>query len=178
MRRSVSSSSRSRITRRVGLAGPRLTAKERVPVEAAGVRQAEHTGGQREFTKPRLRAASLAVLEPRLHVRPRGDTNQDVVERCWLTFEDDALAACVPDQDLRPVLRGAQSGRQHQFCAQLVEFEGQNLTKARSAVTIQNDIAAYMNASRCAHRKSFQPPEHIRPWDFAESPRRVILGVR
>jgi hypothetical protein len=115
-----------------------------VPVEAAGVRQAGHTGGQREFAKLQLRVAPLAVPVPRLHVRPRGDTNQDVVERCWITFEDGALAACIPDQDLRPVLRGAHSGRQHQFCAQMVEFEGENLTKARSAVTIQYDISAYL----------------------------------
>ena len=78
-----------------------------MPVEAASVRQAGHAGGQRELAEPQLRVTPLAVLEPRLHVRPRGCTNQGVVERCRAAFEDGAFAACVPDLDLRPVLFGA-----------------------------------------------------------------------
>ncbi len=79
-----------------------------------------------------------------MHVRPRGDANEGVVERCRITVENGPLAACVPDHHLRPVLRGARSARQHQFRAQLIEFEGENLAKSRIAVIIQDDIAAYL----------------------------------
>ena len=77
-----------------------------MPVEAASVRQAGHAGRQRELAKMQLRVAPLAVLEPRLHLRSRGDTNQRIMKRRRVAFEDRAFAACVPDLDLRPVLRG------------------------------------------------------------------------
>ena len=65
------------------------------------------------------------------------------MERCRVAVEDRAFAACVPDLDLRPVLRGAPGASpRHQFCAQPVEFEGEDLAKARNAVTIQDNIAA------------------------------------
>ena len=80
-----------------------------------------------------------------MHVRARGDTNHGVVERCRVAVEDRAFAARVPDLDLRPVLWGTPGASlQRQFCAQLIEFEGEHLAKARGAVTIQHDIAAYL----------------------------------
>jgi hypothetical protein len=114
-----------------------------VPVEAAGVRQAGHTGGQCELAQRQVRVAPSTALEPGLHLRPGGDTNQRVVERCRVAFQDGALAARVPDLDLRPILRETPgASRQRQFCAQLIELEGEDLTKARNAVALQHDISA------------------------------------
>ena len=64
-----------------------------MPVEVAGVRQAGHTGRQRKLAQRQFRVAPPAALEPRLHLRPGGDTNQRIVERCRVAFEDGAFAA-------------------------------------------------------------------------------------
>jgi hypothetical protein len=84
------------------------------------------------------------VLKERLHVCPRGHANRGVVERRRIAFEDGALAACVPNLDLRPVLCGARRSRQRQLCAQLIEFNSEHLAQARRAVSVQYDIAAYL----------------------------------
>ena len=114
-----------------------------MPVEAAGVRQAGHTGGQRKLAQRQFRVAPPAALEPGLHLRPGGDTNQRIVERCRVAFEDGAFAAGVPDLDLRPILRDApRPSRERQFCAQLIELEGEDLAQARNAAILQHDVAA------------------------------------
>ena len=50
---------------RVGLPRPGLTAEEGVPVEAPGVGQTGHAGGQGELAQRQLRAATGAALLPR-----------------------------------------------------------------------------------------------------------------
>ena len=78
-----------------------------------------------------------------MHLRPGGGTNLRIMERRRVAFEDGAFTARVPDLDLRTILRGApRVSRQHQFCAQLIELEGEDLTKAPDAVGLQHDIAA------------------------------------
>ncbi len=114
-----------------------------MPVEAARVRQAGHTRGQRELAELQLGVAAVAALEPGAHVRPGGGTNQRIVKRCRVTFEDDTVAARVADLDLRPVFGGApRMSRQHQFRAQLVEFEAEDLPKVDSAAALQHHVAA------------------------------------
>jgi hypothetical protein len=128
---------------RVGLARPRLTAQERVPVEAVGVRQAGHVGDRRQFTQPQLRAGPRAALEPCSHLRPTGRTDRHVVERHEVAVEDDTFAARIPDQHLRPVPLGAVGGCwQHQFGAQLVEVKRDELAEARGAAGLEYDVAA------------------------------------
>ena len=114
-----------------------------MPAEAAGVRQAGYTGGQRQLAQPQLRTGPGAAPEPRFDLRPGGSANQYIVERRRVALEDGAFAVRVPDRDLRPTLRVApQVSWQHHFRAQLIEIEGDDLTKARSPANIKHDIAA------------------------------------
>src|SRR6202042_1668286 len=121
---------------RVGLAGPRLPAKECVPVEATGVGQAWHTGDQRELAQPQLCGVPSAALQPRLHLRPGGDAGQRIVKRCPVAFQDRSLAVRVPDLDLCPGLWAARPW-QRQLCNLLpAELQGENLAEAPGAVAL------------------------------------------
>jgi GNAT superfamily N-acetyltransferase len=72
------------------------------------------------------------------------DSDQRVVKRRPLAFQDGALAAGVPDLDLRSRRRGVVSvPRQRELAPQpLSELERQHLTQARGAVALEYDIAA------------------------------------
>ena len=102
-----------------------------MPVEAAGVRHGGHAGDQRELAQRQLRVALLAALEPGLHLGPGGGPGQRIVERRRVAFQDGAFAAGVPDQHLGPGLGSALGvSGQHQFGAELIKLEAENLTKA------------------------------------------------
>ena len=65
------------------------------------------------------------------------------MERREVALEDDAFAARIPDQHLRPVSLGAvRGGGQHQLGAQLVEVERDDLAEARTTAPLEDDIAA------------------------------------
>ena len=114
-----------------------------MPVEAAGVRHGGHAGDQRQLAQRQLRVVPRAALEPRFHLGPGGGTSQRIVERRRVAFQDGAFAAGVPDQHLGPGLGSApRVSGQHQFGAELIELEAENLTKACDAVILQYDISA------------------------------------
>jgi hypothetical protein len=66
------------------------------------------------------------------------------VEWRWIAFDEDAVAARVPDLNLPHGIPGVPgAGRQGQLRAQFpVEFERQHPAEARNAITLKHDIAA------------------------------------
>ena len=68
-------------------------------VETAGVCRAGHVGDQGQLAQLQLRVATLAALQPRPYLRPRGDTNQHIMERSPVAFQDGALAVLAMSKD-------------------------------------------------------------------------------
>ena len=114
-----------------------------MPVEAASIRLARHSGGEGQLAQLQLCVAVLAALEPCSHLRGGGGTSHAIVKRGRIAVEDDAFAARVPDLHLRAGLRSARGmSRQHQLGAHPVQLESEDLAKALDAADLQHDVAA------------------------------------
>ena len=121
-----------------------------MPVEAPGVGQAGHAGGQGELAQRQLRAGAGAALLPRPQVGFGGGTDQRIVEGRGAAVHDEALAARVAERDLRPGRRAAIGARrQHQFRAPLLmEFDREHPAQTGRATALEHDVPAGLASSR------------------------------
>ncbi len=118
---------------RVGLAGARLPAQERVAAEAGRVEGERDAAGERELADVQGRALGARTLEPGAHlVRQRG-AREGVMEGPAVAVEDDPLAAADPDPHLRQPGAG---------CVLAAHLERQDLAQAGRAAGVERHVAA------------------------------------